>query len=182
MRNKSIIAHAVLWALTATALSTACLSCTKGYDLDAPFSPGVSDETLLSPPSDSIKCVLSATGEEVTVSWRDALNISFLYNVISEASLIARPKNYPNGIDHGFAVTINGRINLWGYNPLVYCAGRSCSIESGMESPYKAIGRQDLSCYNRNRQTTDSNCHAVDFANIYSSLLTLTAVNVVKNS
>ncbi len=69
MRNKSFIAHAVLWLFATAALSTACLSCTEGYDLDAPFSPGVSDETLLSPPSDSIKCVLSATGEEVTVSW-----------------------------------------------------------------------------------------------------------------
>ena len=69
MRRNRMFAKVAYITLCTLALSSFCISCTEGYDEDPEFSPGVSNTQLLSPPSDSIKCTLSATGEEVTVSW-----------------------------------------------------------------------------------------------------------------
>ena len=61
----------------------------------------------------------AAWGTDETVSGRGALNISFQYNIISEALGIAGHKNYADGTNHGYAATIDGRIGSWHHNQLV---------------------------------------------------------------
>ena len=113
---------------------------------------------------------MASWGTDETVSGRGALNISFQYNVISEALGIAGHKNYPDGTNHGYAATIDGRIGSWHHNLLVNCAGRNWSMGGGMDGQNRPIGGLDLFnnvCYNWNRRTTDGNCHAVNFVNNY---------------
>lgn len=69
MKRKSKLPRILGFPLVALSIGLTSVSCTEGYELDPAFSPGVSNTQLESPASDSIKCVLSATGEEVTVSW-----------------------------------------------------------------------------------------------------------------
>ena len=112
----------------------------------------------------------AAWGTDETVSGRGAQNISFQYCVISEALGIAGHKNYPDGTNHGYAATIDGRIGSWHHNLLVNCAGRNWSMGGGMDGQNRPIGGLDLFnnvCYNWNRRTTDGNCHAVNFVNNY---------------
>ena len=112
----------------------------------------------------------AAWGTDETVSGRGALNISFQYNVISEALGIAGHKNYADGTNHGYAATIDGQIGSWHHNLLVNCAGRNWSMGGGMDANNIPIGGLDLFnnvCYNWNRRTTDGNCHEVNFVNNY---------------
>ena len=112
----------------------------------------------------------AAWGTDETVSGRGALNISFQYNIISEALGIAGHKNYADGTNHGYAATIDGRIGSWHHNLLVNCAGRNWSMGGGMDGQNRPIGGLDLFnnvCYNWNSRTTDGNCHAVNFVNNY---------------
>ncbi len=112
----------------------------------------------------------AAWGTDETVSGRGALNISFQYNVISEALGIAGHVNYADGTNHGYAATIDGRIGSWHHNLLVNCAGRNWSMGGGMDGQNRPIGGLDLFnnvCYNWNGRTTDGNCHAVNFVNNY---------------
>ena len=112
----------------------------------------------------------AAWGTDETVSGRGALNISFQYNVISEALGIAGHKNYADGTNHGYAATIDGRIGSWHHNLLVNCNGRNWSMGGGMDGQNRPIGGLDLFnnvCYNWNGRTTDGNCHAVNFVNNY---------------
>ena len=112
----------------------------------------------------------AAWGTDETVSGRGAQNISFQYNVISEALGITGHKNYSNGTNHGYAATIDGRIGSWHHNLLVNCAGRNWSMGGGMDANNIPIGGLDLFnnvVYNWNRRTTDGNCHEVNFVNNY---------------
>ena len=112
----------------------------------------------------------AAWGTDETVSGRGALNISFQYNVISEALGIAGHKNYADGTNHGYAATIDGRIGSWHHNLLVNCEGRNWSMGGGMDGQNRPIGGFDLFnnvCYNWHNRTTDGNCHAVNFVNNY---------------
>ena len=112
----------------------------------------------------------AAWGTDETVSGRGALNVSFQYNVISEALGIAGHKNYEDGKNHGFAATIDGRIGSWHHNLLVNCNGRNWSMGGGMDGQNRPIGGLDLFnnvVYNWNGRTTDGNCHEVNFVNNY---------------
>ena len=112
----------------------------------------------------------AAWGTDETVSGRGALNVSFQYNVISEALGIAGHKNYADGTNHGYAATIDGRIGSWHHNLLVNCNGRNWSMGGGMDGQNRPIGGLDLFnnvCYNWNGRTTDGNCHEVNFVNNY---------------
>ena len=112
----------------------------------------------------------AAWGTDETVSGRGALNISFQYNIISEALGIAGHKNYADGTNHGYAATIDGRIGSWHHNLLVNCEGRNWSMGGGMDGQNRPIGGLDLFnnvCYNWHNRTTDGNCHAVNFVNNY---------------
>ena len=112
----------------------------------------------------------AAWGTDETVSGRGALNISFQYNVISEALGITGHKNYSDGTNHGYAATIDGRIGSWHHNLLANCAGRNWSMGGGMDGQNRPIGGLDLFnnvCYNWKSRTTDGNCHAVNFVNNY---------------
>ena len=112
----------------------------------------------------------AAWGTDETVSGRGALNISFQYNIISEALGIAGHKNYADGTNHGYAATIDGRIGSWHHNLLVNCEGRNWSMGGGMDGQNRPIGGLDLFnnvVYNWHNRTTDGNCHAVNFVNNY---------------
>ena len=112
----------------------------------------------------------AAWGTDETVSGRGALNISFQYNVISEALGITGHKNYADGTNHGYAATIDGRIGSWHHNLLVNCEGRNWSMGGGMDGQNRPIGGLDLFnnvVYNWHNRTTDGNCHAVNFVNNY---------------
>lgn len=112
----------------------------------------------------------AAWGTDETVSGRGAKNISFQYNVISEALGIAGHKNYSDGTNHGYAATIDGQIGSWHHNLLVNCAGRNWSMGGGMDANNIPIGGLDLFnnvVYNWKSRTTDGNCHEVNFVNNY---------------
>ena len=112
----------------------------------------------------------AAWGTDETVSGRGALNVSFQYNIISEALGIAGHKNYADGTNHGYAATIDGRIGSWHHNLLVNCEGRNWSMGGGMDGQNRPIGGLDLFnnvVYNWHNRTTDGNCHAVNFVNNY---------------
>lgn len=124
----------------------------------------------------------AAWGTDETVSGRGALNISFQYNVISEALGIAGHKNYEDGVNHGFAATIDGRIGSWHHNLLVNCNGRNWSMGGGMDANNIPIGGLDLFnnvCYNWWGRTTDGNCHQVNFVNNYYKMGTDTRQKVL---
>ena len=112
----------------------------------------------------------AAWGTDETVSGRGALNVSFQYSMIAEALGIAGHKNYPDGTNHGYAATIDGRNGSWHHNLLVNCEGRNWSMGGGMDGQNRPIGGLDLFnnvCYNWHNRTTDGNCHAVNFVNNY---------------
>ena len=98
------------------------------------------------------------------------MNITFQYNIISEALGITGHKNYADGTNHGYAATIDGRIGSWHHNLLVNCEGRNWSMGGGMDANNRPIGGLDLFnnvVYNWHNRTTDGNCHAVNFVNNY---------------
>lgn len=112
----------------------------------------------------------AAWGTDETVSGRGALNISFQYSGIFEALGIAGHKNYPDGTNHGYAATIDGRIGSWHHNLLLNCEGRNWSMGGGMDANNIPIGGLDLFnnvCYNWHNRTTDGNCHMVNFVGNY---------------
>ena len=112
----------------------------------------------------------AAWGTDETVSGRGAKNISFQYNVISEALGIAGHKNYDDGTNHGFAATIDGKVGSYHHNLLVNCNGRNWSMGGGMDGENRAIGQMDIFnnvCYNWWGRTTDGGCHEVNFVNNY---------------
>ncbi len=124
----------------------------------------------------------AAWGTDETVSGRGALNVSFQYNVISEALGIAGHKNYADGTNHGYAATIDGRIGSWHHNLLVNCEGRNWSMGGGMDGQNRPIGGLDLFnnvCYNWYKRTTDGNCHAVNFVNNYYKMGTDTKLTTL---
>ena len=124
----------------------------------------------------------AAWGTDETVSGRGALNITFQYNIISEALGITGHKNYANGTNHGYAATIDGRIGSWHHNLLVNCEGRNWSMGGGMDANNRPIGGLDLFnnvVYNWHNRTTDGNCHAVNFVNNYYKMGTDTRKTIL---
>ena len=112
----------------------------------------------------------AAWGTDETVSGRGAKNISFQYNIISEALGIADHKNYEPGTNHGYAATIDGKIGSWHHNLLVNCNGRNWSMGGGMDGTNTAIGQMDIFnnvVYNWHDRTTDGGCHEVNFVGNY---------------
>lgn len=112
----------------------------------------------------------AAWGTDETVSGRGAKNVTFQYSIISEALGIAGHKNYPDGSNHGFAATIDGKIGSWHHNLLVNCNGRNWSMGGGMDGENRAIGQMDIFnnvCYNWYGRTTDGNCHELNFVSNY---------------
>ena len=113
---------------------------------------------------------MAAWGTNVTVNGKDAQNISFQYNVISEALGITGHKDYADGKNHGFAATVDGCIGSWHHNLLVHCYGSNWYMDGGMDDENRPIGRLDLFnnvCYDWNSNTTDGNSHEVNFVNNY---------------
>ena len=124
----------------------------------------------------------AAWGTDETVSGRGALNITFQYNIISEALGITGHKNYADGTNHGYAATIDGRIGSWHHNLLVNCEGRNWSMGGGMDANNRPIGGLDLFnnvVYNWHNRTTDGNCHAVNFVNNYYKMGTDTRKTIL---
>lgn len=124
----------------------------------------------------------AAWGTDETVSGRGALNITFQYNIISEALGITGHKNYADGTNHGYAATIDGRIGSWHHNLLVNCEGRNWSMGGGMDGNNRPIGGLDLFnnvVYNWHNRTTDGNCHAVNFVNNYYKMGTDTRKTIL---
>ncbi len=124
----------------------------------------------------------AAWGTDETVSGRGALNVTFQYNVISEALGITGHKNYDDGTNHGYAATIDGRIGSWHHNLLVNCEGRNWSMGGGMDGNNRPIGGLDLFnnvVYNWHNRTTDGNCHAVNFVNNYYKMGTDTRKTIL---
>ena len=124
----------------------------------------------------------AAWGTDETVSGRGAQNISFQYSVITEALGIAGHKNYPDGTNHGYAATIDGRTGSWHHNLLVNCNGRNWSMGGGMDGQNIPIGCLDLFnnvIYNWKDRTTDGNCHAVNFVSNYYKMGTDTRHTVL---
>jgi hypothetical protein len=112
----------------------------------------------------------TAWGTDETVSGRGAKNISFQYSTIFEALGIADHKNYPEGTNHGYAATIDGRIGSWHHNLLAHCQGRNWSMGGGMDGENRAVGQMDIFnnvVYNWGGRTTDGNCHEVNFVGNY---------------
>ena len=112
----------------------------------------------------------AAWGTDETVSGRGAKNVSFQYNIISEALGIADHKNYEPGTNHGYAATIDGKIGSWHHNLLVNCNGRNWSMGGGMDGTNTAIGQMDIFnnvVYNWHDRTTDGGCHEVNFVGNY---------------
>ena len=119
----------------------------------------------------------AAWGTDETVSGRGAQNISFQYSGIFEALGITGHKNYPDGTNHGYAATIDGRIGSWHHNLLLNCEGRNWSMGGGMDANNIPIGGLDLFnnvCYNWHNRTTDGNCHMVNFVGNYYKMGTNT--------
>ena len=113
---------------------------------------------------------MAAWGTDETVSGRGAKNISFQYNIISEALGIAGHKNYADGTNHGYAATIDGKVGSYHHNLLVNCNGRNWSMGGGMDGNNTAIGQMDIFnnvVYNWNGRTTDGGCHEVNFVGNY---------------
>ena len=124
----------------------------------------------------------AAWGTDETVSGRGALNITFQYNIISEALGITGHKNYADGTNHGYAATIDGRIGSWHHNLLVNCEGRNWSMGGGMDANNRPIGGLDLFnnvVYNWHNRTTDGNCHAINFVNNYYKMGTDTRKTIL---
>ena len=124
----------------------------------------------------------AAWGTDETVSGRGALNVTFQYNVISEALGITGHKNYADDTNHGYAATIDGRIGSWHHNLLVNCEGRNWSMGGGMDGNNRPIGGLDLFnnvVYNWHNRTTDGNCHAVNFVNNYYKMGTDTRKTIL---
>lgn len=112
----------------------------------------------------------TAWGTDETVSGRGAKNISFQYSTIFEALGIADHKNYPEGHNHGYAATIDGKVGSWHHNMLINCYGRNWSLGGGMDGENRAIGQMDIFnnvVYNWGKRTTDGNCHEVNFVGNY---------------
>ena len=114
-------------------------------------------------------CSISWSKDEATSS-RNAKNITFSRNLISEPLNRAGHKNYPEGTGHGYAGSIGGDISSYHHNLLVHSAGRNWSLAGGLDKAGFYQGRLDIFnnvIYNWQGRTTDGGAHEVNFVNNY---------------
>ncbi|KAH8429302.1 uncharacterized protein LDX57_006969 [Aspergillus melleus] len=77
-------------------------------------------------------------------SSRNAKNITFQRNMISEPLNVAGHKNYPAGTEHGYAATIGGDISSIHHNLIAHAEGRSWSMGGGVDDNSTFAGRLDI--------------------------------------
>lgn len=124
--------------------------------------------------SGSNHCIIDHTSiswsKDEATSSRDAFNISFQRNLISEPLNRAGHKNYPAGTAHGYAGSIGGDVGSYHHNLLVHCYGRNWSLAGGLDGNGYYKGRMDIFnnvIYNWGRRTTDGGAHEVNFVKNY---------------
>ncbi|UPX10283.1 uncharacterized protein EKO05_0000950 [Ascochyta rabiei] len=127
------------------------------------------------------RCSMGWTIDE-SFSSRDANNITFQRNMISEPLNIAGHKNYPVGTAHGFAASIGGEVGSFHHNLIAHAEGRSWSMAGGVDDNAAFAGKLDIRnnvVYNFGSRVTDGGAHQGQFvSNLYkrgpSSKLTYT--------
>ncbi|KAL4888897.1 pectate lyase [Aspergillus ambiguus] len=104
-------------------------------------------------------------------SSRDAYNITFQRNMISEPLNIAGHKNYPEGTKHGYAATVGGDVASLHHNLIAHAEGRSWSMGGGVDDNSHFAGRLDIRnnvVYNFGSRVTDGGAMQVNFVgNLY---------------
>ncbi|KAK1147235.1 hypothetical protein N8T08_001974 [Aspergillus melleus] len=104
-------------------------------------------------------------------SSRNAKNITFQRNMISEPLNVAGHKNYPAGTEHGYAATIGGDISSIHHNLIAHAEGRSWSMGGGVDDNSTFAGRLDIRnnvVYNFGSRVTDGGAMEVNFVgNLY---------------
>ncbi|KAF9888481.1 hypothetical protein FE257_008588 [Aspergillus nanangensis] len=104
-------------------------------------------------------------------SSREAHNITFQRNMISEPLNVAGHKNYPEGTAHGYAATVGGDIASLHHNLIAHAEGRSWSMGGGVDDNSNFAGRLDIRnnvVYNFGSRVTDGGAMEVNFVgNLY---------------
>ncbi|KAL5363708.1 pectin lyase fold/virulence factor [Aspergillus floccosus] len=104
-------------------------------------------------------------------SSRDAHNITFQRNMISEPLNVAGHKNYPEGTKHGYAATVGGDVASLHHNLIAHAEGRSWSMGGGVDDNSHFAGRLDIRnnvVYNFGFRVTDGGAMEVNFVgNLY---------------
>ncbi|KAF1850520.1 polysaccharide lyase family 1 protein [Cucurbitaria berberidis CBS 394.84] len=115
-------------------------------------------------------CSMGWTIDEAFSS-RDANNITFQRNMISEPLNIAGHKNYPNGTAHGYAGSIGGEVGSFHHNLIAHAEGRSWSMAGGVDDNANFAGKLDIRnnvVYNFGHRVTDGGTHQGQFvSNLY---------------
>ncbi|KAH6629697.1 family 1 polysaccharide lyase [Boeremia exigua] len=116
------------------------------------------------------RCSMGWTIDEAFSS-RDAKNITFQRNMISEPLNIAGHKNYPAGTAHGYAASIGGDVGSFHHNLIAHAEGRSWSMAGGVDSNAAFAGKLDIRnnvVYNFGGRVTDGGAHQGQFvSNLY---------------
>ncbi|KAF9693272.1 hypothetical protein EKO04_008904 [Ascochyta lentis] len=116
------------------------------------------------------RCSMGWTIDE-SFSSRDANNITFQRNMISEPLNVAGHKNYPAGTAHGFAASIGGEVGSFHHNLIAHAEGRSWSMAGGVDDNAAFAGKLDIRnnvVYNFGGRVTDGGAHQGQFvSNLY---------------
>ena len=116
------------------------------------------------------RCSMGWTIDEAFSS-RDANNITFQRNMISEPLNIAGHKNYPAGTAHGYAGSIGGDVGSFHHNLIAHAEGRSWSMAGGVDDNAAFAGKLDIRnnvVYNFGKRVTDGGAHQGQFvSNLY---------------
>lgn len=114
-------------------------------------------------------CSISWTIDEAFSS-RQAKNITFQRNMISEALNVAGHSHYGGGSGHGYAGSISGDVGSFHHNLLAHNAGRNWSLAGAVDQANRHAGRLDIRnmvVYNWLNRTTDGGARQVQFVNNY---------------
>jgi hypothetical protein len=116
------------------------------------------------------RCSMGWTIDEAFSS-RDANNITFQRNMISEPLNVAGHKNYPAGTAHGYAASIGGEVGSFHHNLIAHAEGRSWSMAGGVDDNAAFAGQLDIRnnvVYNFGGRVTDGGAHQGQFvSNLY---------------
>ncbi|KAF2629128.1 polysaccharide lyase family 1 protein [Macroventuria anomochaeta] len=116
------------------------------------------------------RCSMGWTIDEAFSS-RDANNITFQRNMISEPLNIAGHKNYPAGTAHGYAASIGGEVGSFHHNLIAHAEGRSWSMAGGVDDNAAFAGKLDIRnnvVYNFGGRVTDGGAYQGQFvSNLY---------------
>lgn len=116
------------------------------------------------------RCSMGWTIDEAFSS-RDANNITFQRNMISEPLNVAGHKNYPAGTAHGYAASIGGEVGSFHHNLIAHAEGRSWSMAGGVDDNAAFAGKLDIRnnvVYNFGGRVTDGGAHQGQFvSNLY---------------